>query len=98
MCPECQGGPKLPEHFKLQRFSRADEYWEWDWSSEWEEMEQYYEKRIREDAQVEWLFESTYGTKWNLTPGGLYEWEKDAGMKKSCRERTAEQQLRDQRL
>jgi hypothetical protein len=95
MCPHCQGGPKLPDVFILQKFSKGEDYWEWDWEKELEEMRKYYDRQIHSDGLTEWLMETKMGRDWDLVEGGLYQWEKDAGRTTSCRERTAEQHLRD---
>lgn len=98
LCSLCQGGPKLPDHFKLQKFSMGEEYWEWDWEKESKEVREYYAREFQREARVEWACENSFGREWDLVKGGLYEWERQAGLKKSCRERTAEQQLRENPL
>ena len=100
MCAECEGGPKLPDHFKIQKFSCAEQYGEREWETQLEEMRRYYKNEIIVEAQFEWCCDETFGRDWEIDSGGseFYAWEWKEGMKKSCRTRSAEQQLRENKL
>lgn len=91
MCPECQGGPKLHGDFKLQEFSHAGAFYEWDWDKELGDLKNYYDRHMRNDVLAEWCLEDKLGKDWEVVPEGMYKWEKDEGKKKSCRERTGSQ-------
>jgi hypothetical protein len=100
MCAKCEGGPKLPDCFKIQKFSCAEYYREREWETQLEELRRYYKNEIIVEAQIEWCCEETYGRDWEIDTGGSesYAWEKKEGIKKSCRIRSAEQQLRENKL
>jgi hypothetical protein len=98
ICPECEGGPKLPDHFKLQKYSCKDAYLDWDWEEQLQVLRNYYENEMFIQAQVEWCLEDRYGQNWELGDDGMYKWEKEECRRQSCHARSAEQQLRENRF
>ena len=69
------------------------------WGEILEDLRRYYSGEVRVEAQVEWCLEKKYGGDWNVDrESGSYAWEKREGVAKSCRERSAKQLLRENRL
>ena len=52
-------------------------------------------RELNKEAYVEWVCGDRYGTEWDVVKGNLYEWERQAELRKNCRERSAKQQLRE---